>query len=353
MTSPQLSLIRNSRTVDRPENHAENIAAFLATSGWGDADRSFLAGDASFRHYDRITAPTRTAVMMDAPPAKEPLTPFIQVAEFLTQAGYSAPKIYARDLEHGFLLLEDLGDDSFSKVVQHHPTWEGKLYFAAADVLAHLHQIESPALAVPPYDTEKYLQEVSLFTDWYLPAILGESKAKALREEYLNLWRDLIAQMPFLPPVVVLRDYHADNLLWLPQREGVQNVGLLDFQDALMGSPAYDLVSLLEDARRDVQPENVQITINRYLQQAHWNKADFMVHYSILAAQRNSKIIGIFTRLAKRDGKQHYLSLIPRVWAHLNQDMRHSVLKPLSLWMDKHLPESMRVPPVIEKKLAG
>lgn len=341
--------------MDRPANHVENINAFLQSAEWDANGRSFLAGDASFRHYDRITEPTRTAVMMDAPPDKEPLEPFIHVAEFLVNAGYSAPKIYARDLAHGFLLLEDLGDDSFSKVLKQNFTaqMENKLYLAAVDVLASLHHIESPALTIPPYDAEKYLAEVSLFADWYLVALLGEAKAKSLREEYLAIWQEIIGQLPFLPPVVVLRDYHADNLLWLPEREGVQNVGLLDFQDALMGSPAYDLVSLLEDARRDVQPETVQMSINRYLHKTNWDKADFMVHYAILAAQRNSKIIGIFTRLAQRDGKAHYLQLIPRVWAHLNHDMRHSVLKPLSLWMEKHVPESMRIPPVVEKKLAG
>ncbi len=350
MNPPQFSLIKNSAPMDRPENHPQHIAAFLAASGWGNAERNFLAGDASFRHYDRITEATRTAVMMDAPPAKEPLAPFIQVDEFLVNAGYSAPKIYARDLEHGFLLLEDLGDDSFSKVLQAKPTWEGKLYLAAADVLADIHQMEAPAISIAPYDTEKYLTEVSLFADWYLVAMLGEATAKSLRADYLAIWQEILAQVPWLPPVVVLRDYHADNLLWLPEREGVQSVGLLDFQDALMGSPAYDLVSLLEDARRDVQPETVQMTLNRYMQKAQWHKADFMVHYGVLAAQRNSKIIGIFTRLAQRDGKQHYLSLIPRVWGHLQQDMRHPILRPLAQWMDKHLPEGMRVPPAVEAK---
>lgn len=334
------------------ETHDEGIAAFLKLAGWEGAERSFLAGDASFRHYDRITdhAGKRTAVMMDAPPDKEPLAPFIKVDNFLVERGYSAPKIHALDLERGLLLLEDLGDDSYTKLLQRQPHMESKLYLAACDVLADLHTQNVKDLAVPEYTAEKLLEEALLFADWYLVAVMGESKARALRDEYIAIWSEIIAAMPFLLPVVVLRDYHADNLLWLPQREGKQQVGLLDFQDALIGSPAYDLVSLLEDARRDVPIEMVQISINRYLQKTNWDKADFMVHYALLGAQRNCKIIGIFTRLAKRDGKQHYLNLLPRVWAHLENDLQHPVLRPLKDWMDQVLPASQRVIPQLEKR---
>jgi aminoglycoside/choline kinase family phosphotransferase len=337
------------------EAHDEGIAVFLEKSGWGGAERSFLAGDASFRHYDRIVdhANNRTAVMMDAPPDKEPLAPFIKVDNFLVERGYSAPKIYALDLEHGLLLLEDLGDDSFTKLLQREPHQESKVYLAACDALADLHQQPTKDLAVPEYSPEKLMDETLLFVDWYLAAMLGEAKAKALRPEFIAIWSEILSLLPFLPPVVVLRDYHADNLLWLPQRESVQQVGLLDFQDALIGSPAYDVVSLLEDARRDVSPETVQMSVNRYLQKAGWDKADFMVHYGVLGAQRNCKIVGIFTRLAKRDGKQHYLNLLPRVWGHLQQDLNHPVMRPLKQWMDEVLPEAQRGLAVLEAKRAG
>jgi aminoglycoside/choline kinase family phosphotransferase len=329
-------------------NHDDAIANFLTASGWEGAERVFLAGDASFRHYERVqdVATNRTAVLMDAPPEKEPLAPFILVDHYLVERGYSAPQILAQEREQGFLLLEDLGDDSFTRLLKMQPHQEQKIYLAATDVLVKLHQQESPeekpTLEVSPYNQAKLLEEVALFTDWYLVAQLGEEKANALRASYLAVWQDIIAVMPWLPSVVVLRDYHADNLLWLPEREGEAQVGLLDFQDALIGSPAYDLVSLLEDARRDVPPEIVQMSINRYLQKMNWNKSDFMLHYALLGAQRNSKIIGIFTRLAKRDGKNHYLSLLPRVWAHLQHDLRHPVLRPLKEWLDVHLPVSQR-----------
>lgn len=335
------------------ETHEQAIDTFLAVAGWEGAERSFLAGDASFRHYDRVQKEGRTAVMMDAPPEKEPLAPFIKVGQFLGEKGYSAPQIYALDLERGLLLLEDLGDDSYTRLLQAQPHQESKLYLAACDVLAALHQHQAKELSVPEYSMEKLLDEALLFTDWYLAAMLGEAKARALRPEYLAIWSEILATLPFLLPVVVLRDYHADNLLWLPQREGVQQVGLLDFQDALIGSPAYDLVSLLEDARRDVPPEIVQMGINRYLQKTGWDRSDFMLHYAVLGAQRNCKIIGIFTRLARRDGKQHYLTLLPRVWGHLHNDMQHPVLRPLKEWMDEVLPVAQRGIPLPEAKRAG
>ncbi len=349
MSKPPLRLVRDSMT-----QHDEDIAAFLEKAGWGGAQRGRLAGDASFRHYDWVEKDGKRAVLMDAPPEKEPLAPFMKVAEYLLKRGFSAPQMLAADSGHGFLLLEDLGQDLFSRHLKEYPQREGSLYFAAADVLVELHQSSEHSIDLPEYSMEKLLEEASLFTDWYLPAMLGEAKAASLREEYMALWREVLTALPWLPPVVVLRDYHADNLIWLPKREGVANVGLLDFQDALLGSPAYDLVSLLEDARRDVPPEIMQITFNRYVQKMQWDKADFTVCYTVLGAQRNAKIIGIFTRLAKRDGKHNYLNMIPRVWAHLQQDLKHPAMKPLKEWMDKTLPEKQRTVPVIDaKKLAG
>lgn len=349
MQEPKLTLVRNSM----PERESA-IVNFLTQAGWGNATRGKLAGDASFRHYDWLEKGGNHAVLMDAPPEKESILPFLKIGDYLVKRGFSAPKILAKDSSQGFLLLEDLGRDSFTSFLKEHPTQESKLYFAAADVLVELHQSAEIEIDLQEYNQEKLLEEAALFVDWYLPALIGEAKGASLREAYLDLWREILSCLPFFPPVVVLRDYHADNLMWLPEREGKAQVGLLDFQDALLGSPAYDLVSLLEDARRDIPPEIVQITFNRYVQKMAWDKSDFSVCYAALGAQRNAKIIGIFTRLALRDNKPHYLQLIPRVWGNLQRDLTHSALKPIKEWMDKTLPENQRIIPLLgEKKLAG
>ena len=322
-------------------NSARNEAAqtFLQANGWGEASCQFLSGDASFRSYQRVNLGEKQAVLMDAPPDKEALEPFIHMAKYLTNNGYSAPHIYAQDLETGFLLLEDLGDDLYSRWLNENPAQEAPLYLEAVNFLVDLHNQESlPEIA--EYSTELLLEESVLFIDWYLAAMIGHEKAAELRPNYLKIWQDLFENAPWLPNVVVLRDYHADNLLWLPEREGIARIGQLDFQDAVMGSPAYDLVSLLEDARRDVQPETVMTAVNHYLQQMQWDSDAFMTGYALLGAQRNLKIIGIFTRLAMRDGKDHYLPLLPRVWQHLEHDLQHPFLRPLKQWMEEILPSS-------------
>ncbi len=312
--------------------------AFLQANGWGEAKCEFLSGDASFRSYQRVHLGNKHAVLMDAPPEKEPLPPFIHMAEYLTGHGYSAPHIIARDLETGFLLLEDLGDDLYSEWLKEKSAYESQLYLEATNFLIDLHQKQEKPESIPEYDTDMLLREAALFVDWYLAAMLGEERAAELRPGYLKLWEDLFARAPWLPNVVVLRDYHADNLLWMPEREGVARVGLLDFQDAVMGSPAYDLVSFIEDARRDVAPETAMTAINHYIQQMQWESDSFMALYALLGAQRNCKIIGIFTRLAVRDNKHNYLNLLPRVWKHLENDMEHPIIRPLRAWMDEALP---------------
>lgn len=322
--------------------------AFLVRAGWEGAVRRPLAGDASFRRYERVRgAAGQNAVLMDAPPDKEDIAPFATVAEFLTAQGHSAPRVLARDAEHGFLLLEDLGDDLFSRLLAKLPdakreAQEEMLYVAATDVLIDLNKQWAKAkktIALPPYDEALLLREVSLFSDWYLPAILGEEKAADLRDAYLSIWKRTLAGLPDCGEVIVLRDFHADNLLWLPTREGFQRVGLLDFQDAVAGSPAYDMVSFLEDARRDVCADTVARCQNHFVKHTGVNADDFAKAYALLGAQRNCKIVGIFTRLGKRDGKLHYQSYLSRVWRHLRRDFQHPALAELKTWMDAHVSE--------------
>ncbi len=358
------------------------IDRFLAGCGWAGARRQAIAGDASFRRYERITAGQRNAVLMDAPPEKEDTRPFTSVAEFLLAQGYSAPAILARDTAQGFLLLEDLGDDLFSRVLAADIQQEEELYRGATEVLVDLHrQAARGALPeVPAYDAALLLREVKLFSEWALPEMIEKWKertplplagggqgrvslyqrhphldpppqageeglkipqvdeVKILAKEYEALWTELLERIPPLPPVPVLRDFHADNLLWLPGRGGVKRVGLLDFQDAVLGSPAYDLVSFLEDARRDVAPATAQRMLEYYAQETGIARDAFAQAYAMLGAQRNLKIIGIFTRLHRRDGKPHYRKFLPRVFAHLKHDLEHPALATLKAWMNNHLP---------------
>lgn len=323
-----------------------DIAAFLAEHGWEDAKRRTLADDASFRRYDRITDSTRTAVLMDAPPAKEDVHPFLNVAAALHELGLSAPKILAERPEDGLLLLEDFGDNTYTRVLNESPEREEALYMLAVDLLIALHKRFASKQTLPRYDDSLLTTEANLLIDWYLPAITGAPITDTLRQEYEALWQALFAQIRDIPETLVLRDYHVDNLVWLPSRTGVEACGLLDFQDAVIGPTAYDLVSLLEDARRDVPASLAQQAIARYL--AAFPDVDrdaFRLSYAILGAQRSAKILGIFTRLDRRDSKPDYLRHMPRLWRWLEGDLQHPALAALSAWFDRVLPPETRTIP--------
>lgn len=323
-----------------------DIIEFLAEHGWEDAERRTLADDASFRRYDRITEGTRTAVLMDAPPAKEDVRPFLNVATALHELGLSAPKILAGRPEDGLLLLEDFGDNTYTRVLNESPDREEALYMLAVDLLIALHKRFVSNQLHPRYDDTLLTIEANLLIDWYLPAITGAPIADTLRQEYEALWQDLFAQIRDIPETLVLRDYHVDNLVWLSDRPDVEACGLLDFQDAVIGPTAYDVVSLLEDARRDVPATLAQQAIARYL--AAFPDVDpdaFRLSYAILGAQRSAKILGIFTRLDRRDGKPDYLRHLPRVWHWLEGDLQHPALAALSAWFDKVLPPETRIIP--------
>lgn len=317
---------------------------FLTRAGWGAASRAKLAGDASFRRYERLHLDGRPAVLMDAPPPQEDVRPFLKIARLLLQHGYSAPGIMAEDAEHGFLLLEDLGDDLYARLIRQGND-ELPLYEAAIDFLLDLHRHAAPA-DLAPYDEARLIDELGLFTDWYLPALTGRDTAEAQRRDFQDLWQTLAPEVCRPPRILVLRDFHAENLIWLPQRSGAARVGLLDFQDAVAGHPAYDLVSLLEDARRDVSPDLAETMLRRYIAGSGFDEATFRRAYAILGAQRNLRIVGIFTRLWKRDGKPHYQAFMPRMWRLVEHDLAHPALADLRRWIDATVPAELRRKPL-------
>jgi aminoglycoside/choline kinase family phosphotransferase len=313
--------------------------AFLASCGWEGARIEPLAGDASFRRYFRILHDDgRRAVLMDAPPSHEDPRPFVAVAEWLSSIGLAAPDILARDLDQGLLLLADLGNDRLRERLDEEGDREAELYEIATDVLVHLHRHE-PMPGLPVHGLDQWLDELALFTDWYCPALDLEVDAEAYREA----WREVLAPIAAdgLAPVTVLRDYHAENVMLIEGRSGVAHFGLLDFQDALSGHPAYDLASVLEDARRDVSPAIERAMLDRYIAAAGHGKA-FENAYWALAAQRNTRILGVFVRLWKRDGKPGYRRFQPRMWGLLERDLAHPSLASVRAWFDANVPQEAR-----------
>jgi N-acetylmuramate 1-kinase len=354
------------------------IDAFLTRTGWGDAERVPLPGDASTRRYVRLKRGESSALLMDQPQAAE--TPaasatataeerhalgynavarlagadcarFVAAANYLRAQGLSAPEVYAAAPSEGLLLIEDLGDALYADALNDGadaPT----LYQAAAEVLAKLHAAAAPALLPPDKDLHAYdetalIAETDLLPQWFFPVALGREAEAAEAEEHRALWRALLAPHLASPSVFVHRDYHAQNLLWLPGRAGAARVGLIDFQDAVAGSRAYDLISLIEDARRDVEPALAEATASHYLgamraQGIPLDAAAFAEERAVFAAQRNAKIVGIFARLHKRDGKPRYLSYLPRVWGYLEGDLAHPALSALKSWYDRRIPQAAR-----------
>ena len=327
------------------------IDEFLKNAGWGGAERAILAADASFRRYDRITDGHRHAVLMDAPPPQEDVRPFLSVARQLIGLGYSAPRILADNETLGFLLLEDLGDATFTKLLAQGAD-ELSLYKMATDLLIdlHGHPVEQAIPdGCPTYDDSKFLDEAALLTEWYLPQISGASVSAEASAEYLDLWKGALGQARDVPESLVLRDYHVDNLMQIDGRDGNAACGLLDFQDAVRGPVTYDLVSLIEDARRDVSPEVAKNVVERYLTAFPALDQDaFSSSMAVLGAQRHAKVIGIFTRLCVRDGKSDYLRHIPRVWRLLETACAHPTLTPIRYWLDSHIPKDQRVIPPCE-----
>jgi len=323
------------------------IEDFLARHGWGQARRCPLADDASFRRYERLERGDETAILMDAPPEFEDVQPFVTVARHLRSLGLAAPEIYAGDMARGLLLLEDMGDDLFTRVICDDPVQEKALYRLAVDGLLHLHKFPVPE-NFPRYDRDMLLLELGLFVDWYLPGQDGYFLTDSERTEFLALWHRTLAPLMQGPYCLTLRDYHAENLMVRPNKEDPQDhlsrLGLLDFQDAVIGHPAYDLVSLLQDARRDVSCEMEQEMLDYYISRTGRDSTAFRRDYALLGAQRNLKIIGIFTRLYLRDGKSAYLDKIPRVRALLDRDLAHPALAEVRAWLEKYTTPAVKRP---------
>lgn len=319
---------------------------FLKLCNLGNIQRIPLKGDASYRRYERILSPSASYIFMDAPPEHEEVVSFIKVSNFLIHNGFSAPHILNQDIENGFLLLEDFGDNIFNRIlsgsnsVNNNISFdENELYSCAIDNLIHLHKIEPKEINLANYDELTLLKESLRFIDWYVEILNGEKISSNLRDEFIVILKHLLSSCKIRNDVVVLRDYHADNLIFLPEREGIKKAGLLDYQDAVIGSPLYDIISLLEDARRDVSSLVVESMINRYLRAfPDYSRKDFIADYSIYGIQRNLKILGFIAAQAVKHRNNFYLSLLPRVWRHINNDLKHPLLLPLKSWLMKIVP---------------
>ena len=319
-------------------------AEFVARSGWGDAREKPLTGDASFRRYFRLSRNGTSAVVMDAPPPQEDVRPFVQIGRHLLALGFSPPEILAEDTAQGFLLLEDLGDDTYSSMLAQGVD-EAMLYARAVDVLVALHASGPRALlpGLTPYAGEAMIEAAMLLPEWYLPEASGKPTPAEAIASYRAAWHACFANLPAASQTLLLRDYHKDNLMWLPRRSGVRACGMLDFQDAQSGHPAYDLVSLIDDARRDVTPAVQKAAVARYLAEAGVaDRAGFTTAFHIVGAQRHARIIGVFVRLFRRDGRPHYLPWLPRVWRQFETALTHEALTPLRQWVDRHVPPPLR-----------
>jgi aminoglycoside/choline kinase family phosphotransferase len=311
---------------------------FLAANGWEGAEIRPLAGDASFRRYFRVHRGDQTAVLMDAPPEHEDIGPFLKVAEHLLDRGFAPPRPLAVDRRQGLLLLEDFGDDRVAPLLTRQPEREREIYEAAVDVAVRLASEAAPD-DLPPYDAAALEREVGLFTEWYAPALDLHVDTGGFRAAWQASWGAVLDETR-RAPVMVLRDFHADNLMVVPF---LDQLGLLDFQDALAGHRAYDLVSLLQDARRDVAPELEEAMLERFVGGAGIDDAQaFRAEYEVLGAQRNVKILGIFTRLWKRDGKPAYPAMHPRIWSYLDRNLAHPALGPVRAWFDANIPAAAR-----------
>ena len=352
------------------------IISFLELAKWGEAERIAVPGDASTRRYERLTLGGEKAVLMDAPKGAEaPSEPegasvedrqalgynalarlagpnpeaFACIANELTKRGFSAPKIIASDMDKGFMLLEDLGDDLYAHVIAADSSKERPLYEAAIDTLAAIYRSSFPAKMnfdgapwrVRVYDAAALQAEADLFLDWYAKDF-GRDIQGAARDDWYAIWATLFEGLSAHAPGLALRDFHAENIFWLPVRQAVSRVGLIDFQDALFAHPSYDLVSLIEDARRDVSLELATPLLERFCEKAGLKyDSAFKAAYAVMGAQRNAKILGIFVRLAERDGKPHYRDLIPRVAAHFKNNLEDPKCADLKTWISKNVPEAL------------
>ncbi len=351
----------------------ETIRAFLAGAGWSEATRQALAGDASTRRYERLSLNGRPALLMDWPsgpdaPAAagraaysrvahlaEDVRAFVAVGEHLRGLGLSAPEIYAADIAQGLLLLEDLGDDVYGTLIEKGAGPAGEpldeLYRAGIETLLRLQSAPAPAMlpvgngethVVPHFDDGVFRAELDVLLDWHFPVVLGGEATAQQRAEFHALWSDLRPLIDVGPQALFLRDFHSPNMLWIGARQGPARVGLIDYQDALIGSRAYDLVSFLQDARRDVPPSREQAMRALYVERAKtelpgFDEKEFLAAYAALGAERALRLMGLWPRLLKRDGKPHYMAHMPRTVDYLRRNLAHPALAALKVWLEAHV----------------
>ena len=317
---------------------------FIKKNGFLSDQLTAIPGDLSSRLYFNVNDGNKNYVVMDCPPDTNHFCEYISIAKFLAEQEFSVPEIHDIDLENGFILMEDLGDYKIGKALNNNiklpdEANEEKIYKRMIDVLVKLHNI-TPLSALENMEDEAYILESRKFIEWYVEILIGEELKEKSKEEFTEIMKYLLKIAKIYSPVMMLRDYHVDNLFWLPERVGHRKIGIIDFQDAKIASPAYDIVSLLEDARRDVSPELASKMISHYLKSfPQYERKDFLTAYHILGAQRNLKIIGLFSYKATKEKQTYLLKSLPRVIAHLKNDLRHPLLMPLKEWFDKTLPQ--------------
>jgi N-acetylmuramate 1-kinase len=345
----------------------KELRRFLDDAGYAAASRRRMPGDASTRSYARLVGDDGVVILMNAPrrtdgPAiyagkpysaavhlAEDVKPFVAIAGGLRERGFSAPAILHADLDTGFLITEDFGTAGFVEGDPAAPIADR--YQAATDLLAALHGQALPdslplpngtAYNIPAFDVDALLFEVGLMPQWYLPD-RGVPPTDILRAEFTAIWRDLLAKTATAPRTWVLRDFHSPNLIWLDQRTDIARVGVIDFQDAVLGPAAYDLASLLQDARVDVAEQLELAMLTRYIKARRaadgaFDAAGFAELYAIMSVQRNTKVLGIFARLNRRDGKPQYLRHLPRIWSYLNRSLAHPMLVAVRQWYAINVP---------------
>lgn len=328
-------------------NREKEKKIFLDNFKYAKAKRTLIAGDASYRKYERLLLDNKkTLILMDAPPDYEDIKPFLSIAKYLRQLGLSAPKVFHYDTVNGFILLEDFGDATYTRILNQNYN-EETLYELATDVLIKLHSsVDKKTMpdCIKTFSRERIINEISLINDWYIP-LKGKSHLdQSAKDEYIEIWNNLIPYSQLVDSSIILFDYHVDNLLLLEKRISYKACGILDFQDATYGPITYDLMSLLEDARRNVEPKIIEKMKLRYLSSyPEINKENFEVSWAIMSAQRHLRVLGTFARLNLRDSKTQYMEHIPRLWRYMDKCLKHPVLSRLKHWIDTNIESRIRV----------
>lgn len=324
----------------KKENREIKRIKFLQINGYGSWSIQAFTADASFRRYFRLKQGKESVLLMDAPPPHENIERFQLVAKHLNDCGIRAPHTYAFDSSNGFLIVEDFGDDTFTRMLDNGENPE-RLYTMAVDTLVRLHKNKKATnIAIEPFDLNVFIAEAELFIDWYYPAVVGRQATDLVRESYYDAWNSVWNELPPVKnPTIALCDYHVDNVMRIGNGFNVENCALLDFQDAVIGAQCIDLMSLLEDARRDVSGKLIVELITRYkLAMADRIDPGFDRWYAVTAAHRHMRVMGVFVRLCKRDHKDVYLCHLPRVARLLESHRNHTILSPIYNWLEKHLP---------------